>query len=970
MEEAADLANKLEEVSRASIPPTIVSDTFIIFNSRTLIEVNFSLSLIGFLLNMMTIITIVTTVGVEMKTSTKLIISLAFSDMFIALSHIIMRFVDYTSQWTLWLYIQNYGQSYSLIKFPSQQTDGDMWNKPGKGDQDLQENNTDFISNNVDALITNNDLFSGGKLSNSTFVAHDFRQTEVDQSVFINVLSCLLIIPNITCLLKIIENRVTRGVDLTAGNGTTNILQSLLGNVLESLPGNLLESVLVDLFPNATDLDDIDEEQLITLLAGIALQAGGVSENCRNDIVIIFTKLMEQTDWVLQMVDAMGKPESGLLEGNLKWLGDYQECVNIKAVTDGVERFTGKYCKTGIPLGGILPPELAALGSNLEVGTCMPNSCSANDIVNLMVSVQKLLLNGTTLFQPEVNCVEDKSLSTDLVVCIGLIAMLLAAIIIGTLYDIFAVQMNAVDGNGKNAVETTGRLSRQLSGKISLYKPTHTQVCLPNAYINGGYMNQGDEEEIKVNGETKAVDMEPETDKSVVTLPQKENRAISEPYQKRKGTAESILMAFSFYSNGVKILNTDQAAGSLGAINGIRFLSMAWVILGHTYFFCQGYDSNFIFHFFSSLQNWTFMAISYATVSVDSFFAISGILVAYLTLKELKKVGGASKLNWFMFYFHRFWRLTPSYMLVLMVGTVILPYILNGPMWTEDDLPYMKTCRTNWWTNLLYVNNYVNTDEICMGWTWYLANDMQFYIISPLILLPLFYNQIAGAVSCLLFLTATTVAAGVVAYSHRYQVQMYLPYAPQPNDADYGKNLYMPSYARFGPYVVGLFTGYILYRCKCKCNLPKIINIVCWLISLALCCVCAYTPYSDGDKHTFTQQESAAFFALHRTAWGVAVCWIVFACATGHGGWINEVLSWKAFVPLGRLTYSAYLIHPLVMLVFYMSRNTPTYFSIYEVIYLFLGHLVLSYGIGFIVSLVFESPMMGLEKAIFKRGRK
>ena len=49
-------------------------------------------------------------------------------------------------------------------------------------------------------------------------------------------------------------------------------------------------------------------------------------------------------------------------------------------------------------------------------------------------------------------------------------------------------------------------------------------------------------------------------------------------------------------------------------------------------------------------------------------------------------------------------------------------------------------------------------------------------------------------------------------------------------------------------------------------------------------------------------------------------------------GWVNEVLSWKAFVPLGRLTYSAYLIHPLVMLVFYMSRNSPTYFSIYEVV--------------------------------------
>jgi hypothetical protein len=55
------------------------------------------------------------------------------------------------------------------------------------------------------------------------------------------------------------------------------------------------------------------------------------------------------------VIDAMGKPESGFAEGNLKWLGDYQECVGIKAVTDGKELFTGKYCKIDLPLTGILP---------------------------------------------------------------------------------------------------------------------------------------------------------------------------------------------------------------------------------------------------------------------------------------------------------------------------------------------------------------------------------------------------------------------------------------------------------------------------------------------------------------------------------------------------------------------------------------------------------------------------------------
>ncbi len=36
------------------------------------------------------------------------------------------------------------------------------------------------------------------------------------------------------------------------------------------------------------------------------------------------------------------------------------------------------------------------------------------------------------------------------------------------------------------------------------------------------------------------------------------------------------------------------------------------------------------------------------------YYVCSGCLVAYLTLCELKKCKG--KLNWLMYYFHRFWR--------------------------------------------------------------------------------------------------------------------------------------------------------------------------------------------------------------------------------------------------------------------------------------------------------------------------
>ena len=51
------------------------------------------------------------------------------------------------------------------------------------------------------------------------------------------------------------------------------------------------------------------------------------------------------------------------------------------------------------------------------------------------------------------------------------------------------------------------------------------------------------------------------------------------------GVPMRILLALSAYSNGQKILNTNRTPGTLDCVHGIRFLSMTWVILGHTLVF-------------------------------------------------------------------------------------------------------------------------------------------------------------------------------------------------------------------------------------------------------------------------------------------------------------------------------------------------------------------------------------------------
>lgn len=44
-------------------------------------------------------------------------------------------------------------------------------------------------------------------------------------------------------------------------------------------------------------------------------------------------------------------------------------------------------------------------------------------------------------------------------------------------------------------------------------------------------------------------------------------------------------------------------------------------------------------------------------------------------------------------------------------------------------------CNQYWWRNILFINNFYPLTEMCMMWSWYLANDMQFYIIAMVLLI-------------------------------------------------------------------------------------------------------------------------------------------------------------------------------------------------------------------------------------------
>ena len=53
-----------------------------------------------------------------------------------------------------------------------------------------------------------------------------------------------------------------------------------------------------------------------------------------------------------------------------------------------------------------------------------------------------------------------------------------------------------------------------------------------------------------------------------------------------------------------------------------------------------------------------------------------------------------------------YYRLTPTYAIIIGVLATLTPYFGNGPNWYFND-NHTKYCQKNWWHNILYINTLV-----------------------------------------------------------------------------------------------------------------------------------------------------------------------------------------------------------------------------------------------------------------------
>ncbi|XP_032295509.1 nose resistant to fluoxetine protein 6 [Drosophila virilis] len=438
--------------------------------------------------------------------------------------------------------------------------------------------------------------------------------------------------------------------------------------------------------------------------------------------------------------------------------------------------------------------------------------------------------------------------------------------------------------------------------------------------------------------------------------------------QTRKGAPKRPLyVAFSVLHNAPKIFTVKKinSPNVIHCLNGLRCFSMMWVVFGHGYM--TFYDLPHINRnkYYTWLETPYSMLVQNGSLCVDTFFFMSGLLMCWGAFREMERTKG--KLNIPMMYFHRYIRLTPVVAVVVLYIMSLYRYSGAGPMWfklgTQD-----QRCADTWWATLLYVQNYAFPYSICVSQSWYLAVDTQLYFLSPLFLIPL-YKWGKKALIPIVIFALLCLGCTVATFLHND----FTLFRVQDNNVDLRQRLtYYPTHTRIPTWLIGVIFGYFLFTRNRGRQIPlaKHWVIIGWVVAFGTMLADLWGPFWRILPHTPNSPliEGALFEPLSRTSWALAIGWIVWACYNGHGGLINDFLSWGFFTGFSRLCYCMYVIHRIVQLVNAARLQTDTHFSDYDAILRWWHDFGITLTISIFATLAFEAPILGIEKAIFGRG--
>jgi peptidoglycan/LPS O-acetylase OafA/YrhL len=457
------------------------------------------------------------------------------------------------------------------------------------------------------------------------------------------------------------------------------------------------------------------------------------------------------------------------------------------------------------------------------------------------------------------------------------------------------------------------------------------------------------------------------------------------------------LLCFSLIKNGKMILaqRSQEKFGktdTFDVLDAARVMSIGWVISYHVVAIqCNSSVLNNFDTIYDELGESKFLIALTGTYAVDTFFWISGFLMAYFFLVELEKAENFTISDLLKHYLHRYLRITPAILFVILFFMSMQKYIGNGPIFTHvTEKSALTDCDDYFYTNILYLNNIIPNfkGNNCLSHSWYLAVDMQCFIIFSLVIVV--YSKLSKALGWIIIAAACCcgiITSGVIATHYELKVGAFM------SGNEYDWYYYRKPYTRTPPYALAVGAGIVVYSYRqLQKNgqiYDKFANYIAnalnntyvkygtFFLGLSLINTFIWAQYDvyshpgpNYEYEEWSDSQSAAFIAFERFGFGLGVSFILIPLLLGHFSWIIGFMGFIPWSYFSRVSFVVYLIHFPIIFVVLLSQRAVDELNIFNTIRNTVYFFVLSCFCAVPIVLLIEFPILNVDKLFLRRSER
>ncbi|KAL1374871.1 hypothetical protein pipiens_004803 [Culex pipiens pipiens] len=408
-----------------------------------------------------------------------------------------------------------------------------------------------------------------------------------------------------------------------------------------------------------------------------------------------------------------------------------------------------------------------------------------------------------------------------------------------------------------------------------------------------------------------------------------------------------------------RLLNTSDQPPNLPFLEGIRIILTVLVLVAHANTAVlrtpltnpediELQNNSFFFPLINSLN----------THVISMFFTVAGMVQADSFLSAIDKSVGRIQVGFVLKkIFRRLANLVPAYAFVIFYQATLFPRSKLTPV----GYKHQDYCDRHWWTNLLFINNYVHADEPCMKFGWYLGVDFQLFLFSAAIMM-IIWRFPRIKMLCTYLMIASSLALPAIeiykekldatsTFNMKHALTDYLSYE------GYLKN-YAPTTVNAGYYFIGMISGFTYHHI----NKHEHLHFKAFSYSSKL--ITSITPIFLAINGILLVLSSlpkpSIILALYGSAlkaiWSIANGSLLLYLALRSKTRIIALLAHPKLRVLTRLSFCVYIVQLSVVYTFYSHLSVPITNNASHAIYVTSVISFVSCASGLLLYLAVQAP--------------